>query len=89
VNWQRENRHDAPPLVPGSPFTKVNWTTTQVPLWQIDCEAFRKAEREFELRDVSTEEHRQFVLAFCGRYNWKPKQSGTTVLFLPPPPTKT
>ena len=69
-------------------FKKMNWTSTKVPLWQIDCDAFRKVKREFELRDVTTEEHEQFVLAFYGRYDWKPKQSGTTVTFFPPAPSK-
>jgi hypothetical protein len=61
----------------------MNWTSTQVPLWQIDCDAFRKTGRAFELRDVTSVDHSEFVVAFCGRYDWVSKKSGTTVKFSP------
>lgn len=59
----------------------VNWTSTKVPMWQIDCESFRKIGRVFELRDVTTPEHRAFVEAFSERFRLKITQSGTTVTF--------
>jgi hypothetical protein len=63
----------------------MNWTSTQVPLWQIDCDAFRQVGRAFELRDVTSVEHYEFETAFCARYDWVSKRSGTTVLFSSPP----
>jgi hypothetical protein len=61
----------------------VNWTSTQVPLWQIDCDEFRKVGRPFELRDVTTPEHENFCAVFSIRVGWKFKKEGTTVLFSP------
>jgi hypothetical protein len=59
----------------------MNWTSTKVPLWQIDCESFRKVDSRFELRDVTTEEHRRFVSAFASKFRLKVEQNDTTVLF--------
>lgn len=39
----------------------MNWTSTKVPLWQTDCETFRTVGRRFELRDVATTAHEEFV----------------------------
>ena len=64
----------------------MNWTSTQVPLWQIDCDEFRKAGRPFELRDVNTDDHRMFVQVFCVRFGWLSRQDGNTVTFMPPIP---
>jgi hypothetical protein len=61
----------------------MNWTTTKVPLWQIDCENFRKVGRPFELRDVTTTEHWQFVKVFGARYAWNYTKEGSTVRFEP------
>jgi hypothetical protein len=60
----------------------MNWTSTKVPLWQIDCENFRKAGTTMELRDVTTEEHASFVKAFGERYGLRMEQDGTTVRFI-------
>ncbi len=49
-------------------FVPVNWTSTSTPLWQIDCENFRKVGKPFELRNVVTLQHRQFIEAFAERY---------------------
>ena len=69
----------------------MNWTTTKVPLWQIDCENFRKVHQPFELRDVTTAEHKLFVEMFAARYLMQYTERGTTVRFHPdelPAPTK-
>ena len=61
----------------------MNWTSTQVPLWQIDCDEFRKVGRPFELRDVNTPEHENFVAVFSVRFGWTAKREGTMVIFSP------
>jgi hypothetical protein len=61
----------------------VNWTTTKVPLWQVDCENFRRTGRPFELRDVSAPEHLQFVNAFAARYELTVKEDRGSVRFEP------
>lgn len=50
-------------------------------MWQIDCESFRRIKKCFELRDVTTEEHVKFVVAFCERYKLKSSRTGSTVRF--------
>lgn len=64
-------------------FRPLNWTSTKVPLWQVDCEAFRRVGRPFELRDVTTQEHETFVNTFSARFNLNVKRKGTTVTFTP------
>jgi len=59
----------------------MNWTTTKVPLWQIDCENFRRADSAFEVPDVTTTEHQEFVEHFAARYGLKYKQADGTVRF--------
>ena len=59
----------------------VNWTTTTVPLWQVDCENFRKTGQSFELRDVSTEEHSLFIEAFAARYDLQVKHGDGVAIF--------
>jgi hypothetical protein len=59
----------------------VNWTSTTVPMWQIDCENFRKVGSTFQLKDVTTEEHRTFVKLFCVRYDFSVTMAGTTAIF--------
>lgn len=63
----------------------VNWTSTTVPLWQIDCESYRKAGGSFQLRDITTQEHRAFVEAFCIRYHHLVQHAETTATFTPAP----
>jgi hypothetical protein len=61
----------------------MNWTTTTVPLWQIDCDNFRRVGKPFELRDATTPEHDAFVDLFCARYGLKSARKGTTVCMEP------
>jgi hypothetical protein len=70
-------------LPEGDGMTALNWTTTKVPMWQIDCEAYRKLKRPFELRDATTVEHEKFIFAFCARYDWLYEWSGHTVVLTP------
>jgi hypothetical protein len=46
---------------------KMNWTSTTVPMWQIDCDNFRKVGGGFQLKDVTTDGHRNFVKLFIMR----------------------
>ena len=50
-------------------------------MWQIDCERFLLVGRPFELRDVETQEHMAFVLAFSQRNGLKVERDGATVTF--------
>jgi hypothetical protein len=59
----------------------LNWTTTTVPLWQVDCENFRRTGKPFELRDVSSAEHRDFVEQFAARYDMVFELTGSTARF--------
>ena len=59
----------------------VNFTTTKVPLWQIECDNFRRVGSEYELRDLATPEHDQFVQNFAARYDLDFKRDGSTVTF--------
>ena len=63
----------------------MNWTTTRVPLWQIDCDNFRRVGRPFELRDATTEEYTSFVHAFAARYSLSFVVEGSRVVFTPIP----
>jgi hypothetical protein len=64
----------------------MNWTSTQIPLWQIDCDSFCKVGRVFELRNVSSFEHHQFIEAFAAKHGLTATISGTTVVFEPKSP---
>ncbi len=63
---------------------QLNWTTTKVPCWQTDCEAFRRVGHPFELHDVTTAAHEEFVETFCAHYDCHVMRAGTTVTFRPP-----
>jgi hypothetical protein len=52
-----------------------------VPLWQIDCEEYRKVGGTFELRDVATQEHEDFVRLFATRHKLAVTRTGPTVIF--------
>ncbi len=59
----------------------MNDASTRVHLWQVECEDFQKVGQAFELRDVETQEHWNFVNLFCARSGWTAKGQGTTVVF--------
>lgn len=56
-----------------------------MPMWQNDCETFRKVWLDFELRDVTTGEHEAFVKAFSEQHALQVERHGTTVRFLAKP----
>jgi hypothetical protein len=47
----------------------MNWTSTKVPMWQLDCQNFWRAGSTFEVRDVSTEEDKKFIEIFANSHN--------------------
>src|SRR5687768_7560762 len=61
----------------------LNWTSTKVPLWQIDCDEYRKLRKPFELRDVTTEEHKVFAVAYSSRFDLEYKFTESAVVFSP------
>src|SRR5688500_14121856 len=61
---------------------RPNWTSTTVPMWQIDCENYRRTLLPFELWEVK-DEHMEFVKAFCKTYGWKFTRRGSLVRFEP------
>jgi hypothetical protein len=46
----------------------MNWTSAKVPLWEADCEEFRRAGRPFEVRHVDTEEAVKILERFATKY---------------------
>jgi hypothetical protein len=60
----------------------MNRTSTQVPLWRIDCEQFRKL-GSFELLHVNTEAHETFIKAFIAENDLNHAREGSTITFLP------
>lgn len=59
----------------------VNWTSTKVPLWETDCLQFWRAGRPFELRDVCTDDHFQFVAQFAKAHHLEVQRDGERVYF--------
>lgn len=59
----------------------MNWTSTKVPMWQIDCENYRIVGRPFELRDATKKEHAEFVRAFAEKHGLSWRQDGATFIF--------
>lgn len=57
----------------------MNWTSTRVPMWQIDCENFRQV-GSFRLEHVGPE-HMPFVETFAAKHNLRFKVEGSTVRF--------
>ena len=60
----------------------MNWTSTRIPLWQADCEDFRKLRRPFELHDVGPEND-VFVDAFALRFDLNVARDGSKATFSP------
>jgi hypothetical protein len=60
----------------------MNWTSTRIPLWQSDCEQFRKLRRPFEVRDVGPEND-VFVDAFANRFDFDVDRRGSTATLSP------
>lgn len=59
-----------------------NWTSPRLPLWQVDCEEFRKSESPFELRDVGPE-HERFIHVYATRFGLDVRREGSTIVLIP------
>ena len=59
----------------------TNWTSTKVPLWETDCIQFWRAGHPFELRDVSAEDHYQFIASFARAHDLEVRHEGSTITF--------
>ena len=64
----------------------MNQTSTKAPAWQDDCEKFRQGREYFQLREVTTGAHLEFVQAFCERSDYTFSKARETVVFAPVPP---
>jgi hypothetical protein len=53
----------------------MNLTSTKNKEWKADCDAFRISGRIFELCDVKTEDHKNFVRDFCAQNKRKAERS--------------
>jgi hypothetical protein len=60
---------------------QMNWTSTKVPLWQLDCQNYWRAGSPFEIRDVTTDEDRQFIETFAVSHNLSFTRRGDSVVF--------
>ena len=63
----------------------MNWTSTTVPLWRIDCEEFRKVGRPFDLRDIDTDDHLEFAGTFTSRSYLEFRREQNRIIFHPKP----
>jgi hypothetical protein len=59
----------------------MEWTSTNTRRWQLQCGNFANEGEAFQLRDVTTEEHRRFVEVFAKHYELEVSVEGTTVTF--------
>ena len=59
----------------------MNWTSTKVPMWQLDCQNFWRAGSAFEVRDLTEEEDRKFIEIFASSHNLTFTRNGNTVQF--------
>lgn len=62
----------------------MNWTSTQVPMWQLDCQNFWRAGSPFEVRNVVTNEDKHFIEVFARSHNLSFTREGDTVRFSAP-----
>jgi hypothetical protein len=66
--------------------TEPDSTSTERPLWQIECFELKNRGRQFSLRDVVEADHRAFVSAFAMKFGLSVKFSGATAIFKPENP---
>ena len=62
----------------------MNWTSTKVPMWQLDCQNFWRAGSIFEVRDVTSEEDLKFIEIFARSHDLSCKMNGSIVSFSAP-----
>jgi hypothetical protein len=59
----------------------INWTSTEVPMWEMDCVQFWRTGLPFELRNVTTDEHAAFVERFAAAHQLTVQREGSNVQF--------
>ncbi len=59
----------------------INWSSTEVPMWETDCVQFWRTGLPFELRNVTTAEHDAFVERFASAHQLSVEREGNTVIF--------
>ena len=64
-------------------MASTNWTSTEVPRWETDCVQFWRTGMPFELRNVITAEHDEFVQRFAAAHQLLLEREGSTVRFSP------
>lgn len=66
-------------------LSAMNWTSTEVPMWQVDCVEFHRVGRPFEVREVKTGDHESFIEAFAAHNGLETVREGSTVRFFSRP----
>jgi hypothetical protein len=51
--------------------------------WQSDCDAYRKLNRPFQLRDVKSRTQEAFALIYALHFGFNYERDGSTVTFSP------
>ena len=59
----------------------MNTISTSVPHWREQCENCRRDCEKFELQNVSTSEHLQFIAKFSQCFGFQVRPKGRSVLF--------
>lgn len=57
-----------------------NWTSTKVPMWEVDLIEFWRTGRPFEVREVSTPDQEEVILRFARSRGLKIERAGTTIV---------
>jgi hypothetical protein len=58
----------------------MNWISTAIPSWREECENQRRRHESFEVRDVTTSEHLQFIATFSKCFHLRIKPTGRSIL---------
>ena len=58
-------------------------TSTSLRTWRFDCESFGKDGGFFQLNDVTTREHADFVSRFCDAHHYTFSKAGKAIIFAP------
>jgi len=61
----------------------MNYTSVKAPFWQSDCDAYRKLNRPFQLRDVKSRTQEAFALVYALHFGFNYDRAGSTVTFSP------
>lgn len=61
----------------------MTWTSAKRACWQSDCDAYRKLNKPFQLRDVQGRMHEAFALVYALQFDCKYDRDGSTVTFSP------